>query len=473
MNDEVEDLTTQAQIQNRYTFWYKGGSHNVNKAAVVNYLDSIKKIASFCTVEHFWRIYDHLKRPNDFRVTTEYHLFKEGISPTWEDPQNKLGGKWMLKLKKGIASRYWEDILLAIIGEQFDVGPEICGAVVSVRNNEDIISIWNKTADNTEAVSKIRDQIRRILKLPAIISIEYKRHQDSLTDKSSYRNPTMVWRAPTKVYDNSNKEGAHGGLNAKTGYSFNKGENQPRSGSGSDHVHHATQHHNPNRGERDKSGSDHHGHSGDPARDSQQRRERGERGSSFGDRDGSTVDRDRDTNRFIGNRNNETMPKEAWKPSRPQDSGISPRGPSATAAWSKPKPTSSGATAGGWARGVNVAATVAPTSSSTAGESTSSGGAGGTVTARPAPPSSSASTSSSAASTLLQAIKPVSTPIPVSVPAPATASYLSATSPRAMDHAPPGSPNSRRSYESAEGGGPASKGSEKESVWSRGSKSAT
>jgi translation initiation factor 4E len=57
-------------------------------------------------VERFWRIYDHLKRPNDFRVTTEYHLFKEGISPTWEDPQNKLGGKWMLKLKKGVASRY-------------------------------------------------------------------------------------------------------------------------------------------------------------------------------------------------------------------------------------------------------------------------------------------------------------------------------------------------------------------------------
>ncbi len=62
----------------------------------------------------------------------------------------------MIRLKKGIASRYWEDVVLAIIGEQFDVGPEICGAVISVRNNEDIISIWNKTADNTEAVNKIR-----------------------------------------------------------------------------------------------------------------------------------------------------------------------------------------------------------------------------------------------------------------------------------------------------------------------------
>jgi translation initiation factor 4E len=35
----------------------------------------------------------------------------------------------MVKLKKGLASSYWEEIVLAMIGEQFDVGNEICGAV--------------------------------------------------------------------------------------------------------------------------------------------------------------------------------------------------------------------------------------------------------------------------------------------------------------------------------------------------------
>lgn len=163
-------------------------------------------------MEHFWQIYDHLKRPSSFTITTEFHLFKDGIHPTWEDPQNQAGGKWMIRLKKGIASRYWEEIILAVIGEQFDVGPEICGAVMSVRNGEDIISVWNKTADNTEAVNKIRDQLRRILKLPSIIQIEYKRHQDSLVDKSSYRNPTMVYKPPQASNNNPNhnRSGADG-----------------------------------------------------------------------------------------------------------------------------------------------------------------------------------------------------------------------------------------------------------------------
>jgi translation initiation factor 4E len=76
----------------------------------------MKKFASFQTIEHFWRIYNHLIRPNDFKTTTDYHLFKDGIKPTWEDPQNQKGGKWMVRLKKGLASRYWEDLILAIIG---------------------------------------------------------------------------------------------------------------------------------------------------------------------------------------------------------------------------------------------------------------------------------------------------------------------------------------------------------------------
>jgi hypothetical protein len=32
-----------------------------------------------------------------------------------------------------------------------------------------------------------RDHMRKILKLPTFISIEYKKHEDSMVDKSSFR----------------------------------------------------------------------------------------------------------------------------------------------------------------------------------------------------------------------------------------------------------------------------------------------
>ena len=51
----------------------------------------------------------------------------------FQDEANKAGGKWIVRLKKGLASRCWENLILAMLGEQFMVGEEICGAVISVR----------------------------------------------------------------------------------------------------------------------------------------------------------------------------------------------------------------------------------------------------------------------------------------------------------------------------------------------------
>ena len=60
------------------------------------------------------------------------------------------------------------------------VGEEICGAVVSIRFQEDILSIWNRTACDQAVTNRIRDTFRRVLNLPAGTAIEYKAHNDSI-----------------------------------------------------------------------------------------------------------------------------------------------------------------------------------------------------------------------------------------------------------------------------------------------------
>uniref|UniRef100_A0A8D0R5E1 Eukaryotic translation initiation factor 4E family member 2 n=1 Tax=Sus scrofa TaxID=9823 RepID=A0A8D0R5E1_PIG len=132
------------------------------------------------SVEQFWRFYSHMVRPGDLTGHSDFHLFKEGIKPMWEDDANKNGGKWIIRLRKGLASRCWENLILAMLGEQFMVGEEICGAVVSVRFQEDIISIWNKTASDQATTARIRDTLRRVLNLPPNTIMEYKTHTDSI-----------------------------------------------------------------------------------------------------------------------------------------------------------------------------------------------------------------------------------------------------------------------------------------------------
>ena len=72
----------------------------------------------------------------------------------WEDEQNKSGGKWILKLKKGVSDRMWENLIIATVSDQLPEG--ICGAVLSVRQNEDIISVWNNDAHNQLKIDELK-----------------------------------------------------------------------------------------------------------------------------------------------------------------------------------------------------------------------------------------------------------------------------------------------------------------------------
>ncbi|ESO05991.1 hypothetical protein HELRODRAFT_64314, partial [Helobdella robusta] len=165
-------------LQYTYTLWFS--KRTPGKMSSQSYDQNLKKIGSFVSVEQFWRYYSHMIRPGDLTGHSVYHLFKEGIRPMWEDNANCNGGKWMIRLKKGLASRCWENLILAMLGEQFVVGDELCGAVISIRFQEDILSLWNKTATDQTTIARIRDTLKRVLNLPTSAVMEYKTHNESI-----------------------------------------------------------------------------------------------------------------------------------------------------------------------------------------------------------------------------------------------------------------------------------------------------
>lgn len=181
------------------------------------------RIASFQTVEHFFRVYDHIIKPNDMK-SYDFHLFKNNIKPAWEDEQNKDGGKLMIRLKKGLASSYWEELIFALIGEEFDIGTDfINGAVISLRSQEDVLSVWTKqhTDNNGEFLSKLKEQLRKILSLPAFVSIEYKKHT------------AAAGSAGEKAQGMAAASSAHHPHNPRT-------NNHPNNSNANTHHHHST-----------------------------------------------------------------------------------------------------------------------------------------------------------------------------------------------------------------------------------------
>lgn len=134
-------------------------------------------------VEGFWEFYSHLKRPSEVQAPSDYQMFRKDIKPMWEDPNNKDGGKWLIRVKKEYSDRLWEDLLLAIVGNQFESAGhgEVNGAVMSIRETHDVISVWNRTSDNRVVRERIRDTLRHVLKLPHKTVMDYRAHSQEGT----------------------------------------------------------------------------------------------------------------------------------------------------------------------------------------------------------------------------------------------------------------------------------------------------
>ena len=155
-----------------------------NPQSQIEYEQTLHPIATVATVEDFLAVYAHLTRPSELPVVTDYHLFKHGIRPIWEDDVNKDGGKWLVRLRKGVADRLWEELLLALIGDQFsDAGEDVCGAVLSMRNGEDTLSIWTRTAGGR--VIKIRYVSRLSIMHHANITTTAKPSSTSSTSRTT------------------------------------------------------------------------------------------------------------------------------------------------------------------------------------------------------------------------------------------------------------------------------------------------
>ena len=177
------NMNSGTPLEKRYSYWYS--ISDSNKKAT-DYEDAIKFLGTFGTIEEFWQYYSHLKKPDDVPVNTDYHVFQEGIKPMWEDEANKKGARWILRIKKGAASVFWEELLINMIGEQFDVNDEICGIVVSVRPTEDIFSIWIRTGQDLAVKNSVKETLKKIWNLNDSVYLEYKEHPNQ--QRSNPRN---------------------------------------------------------------------------------------------------------------------------------------------------------------------------------------------------------------------------------------------------------------------------------------------
>jgi len=185
---DPENFSIKHPLQNSWTLWYDNPG---KKASQDTWELSLKKVYTFNTVEDFWALFNQIKPTSKLGHGANYHLFKDGIEPKWEDIQNQNGGKWVVtlpKAKRESMDQLWLHLILALIGETFPDSNEICGAVTSVRKANDRLALWTRNTARPEATKDIGRQLKEVLNMGAKETVGYQVHKDSIKQNRSFSN---------------------------------------------------------------------------------------------------------------------------------------------------------------------------------------------------------------------------------------------------------------------------------------------
>ncbi|PWZ03811.1 translation initiation factor eIF4e, partial [Testicularia cyperi] len=142
---------------------------------------NLRTIGTYDTVETFLKVFSTLHRPSQLDRNSNYHLFKDGIKPMWEDPSNANGGKWSLTFRiknPALLDRSWMWLVLGLIGEEMDEDDHVTGAVCSLKPRGDRITLWVRNKDDHETVNRLGKKLLSLLEIenePGI-SLEFSFH---------------------------------------------------------------------------------------------------------------------------------------------------------------------------------------------------------------------------------------------------------------------------------------------------------
>lgn len=193
---DPENFNVKHPLAHEWTLWFTkppSGKQDWNEL--------LKEVITFNTVEEFWGIYNNITPASELAQKSDYHLFKSGVRPEWEDPQNKHGGRWAYTFKERKANDdIWLHVLLAAIGEQLEdeSDNEVMGVVVNIRKSFYRIGLWTRTAaknapgqkgrstEEAKAVlEKIGKRFKEVLQVKDMEQVEFMGHSDSAHAGSS------------------------------------------------------------------------------------------------------------------------------------------------------------------------------------------------------------------------------------------------------------------------------------------------
>ncbi|KAI9681985.1 MAG: eukaryotic translation initiation factor 4E [Caeruleum heppii] len=230
---DADNFTVKHPLMHTWTLWFTkpptgkvvplhpsiGQSCGLIPTQSDNWNDLLKEVVTFDSVEEFWGVYNNITPTSELALKSDYHLFKKGVRPEWEDAQNKHGGKWAYQFKEKRSvpiDELWLHVMLAAIGETLERNEddgEVMGVVVNVRKGFYRIGLWTRTVGKSvpgggdadvaggkgrspekgkEVLMGLGRRLKEVLQLRESEQVEFSGHTDSAHSGSTRAKAKLV-----------------------------------------------------------------------------------------------------------------------------------------------------------------------------------------------------------------------------------------------------------------------------------------
>ena len=165
-----------------YTCYHQKSSTQSGPSSLTLLSSSIPDIATF------YRIYNNFPFPS-LTLKDSLHIFRSGVSPLWEDPENLHGGCWVLKTRRedSRSLKVFEEIAIMVVGGELQAAVQgerdhVLGISYSPRLYWAHISVWTKKGSNQQSIDLLQktilERLNEDLKPSSASEYYYKKHSD-------------------------------------------------------------------------------------------------------------------------------------------------------------------------------------------------------------------------------------------------------------------------------------------------------
>eukprot|EP01098_Paradermamoeba_levis_P006814 TRINITY_DN2835_c0_g1_i3.p1 TRINITY_DN2835_c0_g1~~TRINITY_DN2835_c0_g1_i3.p1 ORF type:complete len:458 (+),score=120.68 TRINITY_DN2835_c0_g1_i3:1640-3013(+) len=204
LEEEFQRLGTldfEKQWKQKWTLWFgkKTTKDIINSAG--DYLKDVWPAGTFnsgSSFVQFWNQgYEDTCQPPPY---SKIMVFKRGIKPVWEDPYNKNGGKFVVRISslQNALPMFLTMTLRLLFGQLGDI-EEFCGSILAIKGSYVWLQLWNRNTNSRDHIAKTKDILHQLFGKKNVyqvhkVSIRFQKLRKQNPDLSDVR--TLLKKNP-------------------------------------------------------------------------------------------------------------------------------------------------------------------------------------------------------------------------------------------------------------------------------------